>query len=237
MKRTGTALLVVFLATLAPCVRANSPDAKVNLLSGEIEIVDPVWAGDNYDIRYVVTPGDETDAFDVTTHPADDLRPRMIIAPNGDAYVVWWRDVATPQVLLRRHQHADGSWSAETILSSADRPGRDPEIVHDGSRAWVAFAEDGAPGTTIKVSAIQDGPDPFGIVAEIATTDFGADIGLGIHAASGHLWVTWVDSDVDVAWAEYDYASATWNMVQYDTYADDSVKNTLERIRGMILGD
>jgi len=238
MKSTTTALLVLFVAIGTPCVHASQPpDARVNLQSGMIEISDPVWAGDNYDIRYVVTSGEMIQASDVTTHPADDLRPRMAIAPNGDAYVVWWRDVATTQVLVRRHNHADGTWSAESVLNSADVPGRNPEIVHDGSDVWVAFVEQAALETIIRVSAIEDSPDPFGVVADVASTDFDGDIDLAIHAASGHLWITWTDSDLDVAWIEYDHASATWSTVDYDSYSADSAKHALERIRTTILGD
>ena len=238
MKRITTVFMVLSVALGVPCLGADeSPDARVNPQTAVIEIADPVWAVDNYDILYVVAPGERSRSTAVTTHPADDLRPRMAIAPDGDAYVVWRRDVATPQVLIRRHNHTDDTWSAESVLSGADLPGRDPEIVHDGSDPWVAFAEESPLETRIKVGAIQDGPDPFGVLAEIASTDHDGDIELGLNATSGHLWVTWTDSDLDVAWAEYDYNSAIWSSVDYESYADDSTKHARERIRNTVLGN
>ena len=238
MKRIATVLLVLSVAIGLPCLGADeAPDAKVNSQTSVIEIADPVWAVDNYDILYVVAPGERSRSSAVTTHAADDLRPRMAIAPGGDAYVVWRRDVATPQVLIRRHNHTDDTWSAESVLSDADLPGRDPEIVHDGSDPWVAFTEESSTETRIKVGAIQDEPDPFGVIAEIASTDHDGEIELGLNAAEGHLWVTWTDSDLDVAWAEYDYSSATWSSVDYESYADDSTKQARERIRNTVLGN
>ena len=238
MKRITTVLLVLSVAIVAPCLLADeSPDARVNPQTGGIEISDPVWTDNNYNIRYVVAPGKQAQVSDVTTNPADDRGPRMAIAPNGDAYVVWWRDVATPQVLIRRHDHAEGSWSAESVLSDTDQPGQAPQIVHDGADAWVAFSELSGQTQIIRAGAIEDTPDPFGVFCEIGSTEFGGALDLQIHAASGHLWATWTDSDLDVAWSEYDYTSATWGSVDYDSYAQDSLKHAQERIRSSILGN
>lgn len=239
MKRTSTFLLFLLAVIGAPCVpAAESPDAKVNLQSGLIELAEPVWTDGNYDIRYIVSPGERSEQVsDVATHSADDLRPRMAIAPDGDAYVVWWRDVATPQTLIRRHNHSDGSWSAESVLSGATLPGRDPHIVHDGSDVWVVFAEEASTERRIRIGAIEDEPDPFGIFSEIASTDHDGDLELELHAVSGHLWVTWNDSDTYVAWTEYDYTSQTWGSVDYDSYASDSTKHARERIHDTVVGN
>jgi hypothetical protein len=238
MKRSVTLLFVLSIAIGTPCVHgAESPDASLNPQSGLIEIADPIWAGDNYDIRFVVAPGERAKISDVSIDPADDLRPRMATNPAGDTYVVWWRDSETAQVLFRRHDHAGDTWSDESVLSDPTLPAKNPEIVHDGSDPWVAFTEESALETRIKVGAIQDGPDPFGVIAEIATTDHDGSVDLGIHSAAGHLWVTWTDSDLDLAWAEYDHESATWSIPDYESYADDSPKHAMERVRITVLGD
>jgi len=76
MKRSVTLLFVLSIAIGAPCVHgAESPDASLNPQSGVIEIADPIWAGDNYDIRFVVAPGERAEISDVSIDPADDLRP------------------------------------------------------------------------------------------------------------------------------------------------------------------
>ena len=126
MKRITTVLLVLSVAIGLPCLGADeAPDAKVNSQTSVIEIADPVWAVDNYDILYVVAPGERSRSTAVTTHPADDLRPRMAIAPDGDAYVVWRRAVATPPVRIRRHNHPHDTWSAASVrrASIGRRPG------------------------------------------------------------------------------------------------------------------
>jgi len=220
------------------------PDSKVNTSSGAIEIADPVWADDNYDIDYVINRGDKRpEVFSVSSDPRDDRRPRVAIAPAGDAWVAWWRDDATDQVLMRKRRDADGSWSAERQISQADESSRKPEVVHDGSVVWVAYEIDrGATRDVaiVSVSVITDEPDPTGSRIILGNTNQGGsngNIDVRVHNEADSLWVTWVASESQVAWSKYDDASTTWSAAGYESYSTDDVETARDRVRTAVLGE
>jgi len=238
MKRIVVALVAAgFGFGIAHAQSAEQPDAQVNPHSGQIEIADPVWAETNYDIRYVVNPGKTATSFDVTTDPANDLRPRLAIASSGDAWVAWWRDGALPQVFVRRHDHATDTWSAEIDLGEAGIPALNPEVVHDGNRAWIAFEAREEPVTTIRVRAFGEGPDPFGFNAQVASTTNEGELDMQLHARAGRLWVTWTDGDVEIGWSVYDEATQFWSLPEYVDYASEASKVALSQIESSVLGE
>jgi hypothetical protein len=238
MKHVATAFVVLSLGFSATLLEAGDPpDAKVNPVSNHIEIVDPVWAETNYDIRYVVNPGRTATTVELATDPADDLRPRLALSQSGDAWVVWWRNGSTPQVLVRTHDHTSDTWSAEVALADPSTPGRNPEVVHDGAAAWVTFECQEGPQTGIRVRAIDDTPDPFGDFVEIASTSYDGNLDLRIHASAGGLWVTWIDSLAEVGWCEYDYASGSWGLPDYISYTDGDAEAAADQIELTVLGN
>ena len=44
--------------------------------------------------------------------------------------------------------------NAEVVLGDADMPGRNPEVAHDGTQAWVAFEARSGAETAIRVDAL-----------------------------------------------------------------------------------
>ena len=228
--------LVVVLAMTCSAGASDPPDSAINPSTGNIEIADPVWAGTNQNIDFVVQiSGQKPQVHTVTDNSLDDLRPRIAHASNGDAWVTWWRDDATDAVLIRKRHLSDGSWDAERLLSDPGESSRNPSIVHDGTNAWVAFEFDDQADTGIAVEMILDDPDPVGIRVMVGTTDFGDTTAPMARAAQGHLWVTWIDSASDVGWAEYDYASETWSLSLTESYALDSVEDARGRIRDTVV--
>ena len=227
--------LVVFLVA-GNSTLSDPPASAVNPQSGDIEIADPTWSGTSRDIDYVVDAGNGQwpEVYSVTDNPLDDLRPRLVIASTGDAWVAWWRDDSTDRVLIRKRNLSDGSWDNERVLSDSGENSRNPAIAHDGTDAWVAYEFDDQTSTGIAVGIVVDEPDPVGIRTVLATSEYSGAIGVTIHAAQGHLWTTWVDSATAVAWAEYDYASDTWGLPAFESYAQDTVEDALDRIRSAV---
>ncbi len=227
--------LLVFLVA-GNLTLSDPPASAVNPQSGDIEIADPTWSGTNRDIDYVIDAGngEKPDVYNVTDDPLDDHRPQLVIASNGDAWVTWWRDDTLDSVLVRHRHFSDGSWNNERVLGDSGESSSNPTIAHDGTDAWVAFEFDDQSNTGIAVSMVVDDPDPIGIRVVLATTEFTGEVDATIHAAQGHLWTTWVDSATDVGWAAYDYASQTWGLPAFESYAQDTVEDAVLRIRSAV---
>lgn len=243
MKRYGALLLVVMLCStslpLIALVTSDPPDSEVNPLSGNIETAAPVLAGSNQDIRYAIDPGIGSlpASSTVTDNPLDDRNPRLMIAANGDAWVVWWRDDAIDKVLYRKRRFSDGSWSNERILSDAGESSRNPVAVHDGANAWVVFEYTNGANKGIAVNITIDEPDPIGCRTPIAQTGFTGNVQALIHAESGHLWVTWVDGPAYVGYSVYSYTGQTWSAPAFESYATDNVGAARGRVRAAVLGN
>ena len=227
--------LVVFFTFAGAALAENLPDSALNQQSGAIEIAYPTWSGSNLDIDYVVNSGNGLEVFHVTTHPLDDLRPRLAVAPDGDAWIAWWRDDATDQVLIRRRHFAAGIWDAERVISTGDESSRNPAVTYDGTDAWVVYEVDAPGGNTgVVVRIVIDEPDPVGVQVVLAETDFDTP-DVKIHSEQGQLWVTWVDSVTEVGWSRYDYQNETWSLPSFESYLQDSVADARDRIHQQIV--
>ena len=228
------ACLCLFLA--AALVVADPPDSAVSPVDGSIQIAHPTWSGTSRDIDFVIDSGagEWPQVYNVTDNPLDDHRPRLAIASNGDAWVVWWRDDTVERVLVRKRHESDGSWDAERVLSGSESS-RNPTLAYDGTSAWVAYESDAQPNRSVSVTIIIDDPDPIGVATTLGTSAYAGVLGVNISANQGHLWTTWIDSNTHVAWAEYDYASDTWALPSFESYAQDSIKDALGRIRGLVV--
>lgn len=240
--RTARRILFIVVLVCAAQVAAadpteDTPDSEVNPQSGYIETVDPVQSGSNQDLRYVIDHGISSSVFLISNDPAPDQRPRMRLAPNGDSWVVWWRDETVDTVLFRKRSYSTGSWASERVLSASSESSRDPVVAYDGSSAWVAYAFDDTDGTAVGVNKAVDEPDPISDRVKLAEPEFGGELDVLILTESGHLWVTWVDSSSDVGWCEYDYGSETWSSPTYESYATDSVEDARERVRSSVIGN
>jgi hypothetical protein len=224
---------------LGPAFAADPPDSKVNPASGKIETVDALVSESDLLVRHIIDhgQGEPQEVTYLTNNSVDDLSPKLEINASGDSWVVWWRDAATDQIFYRKRDYSSGNWSSEVALSDSTESSRNPEIVNDGTDAWVAFEFDDIGGTTIVVGIIKDEPDPFGNRTSLGTTTYSGSLDTLIHYKSGNLWVTWIDSADEVGWSQYDYANETWSTVNYESYGDDTVPAARARIRTEVLGN
>jgi len=244
MRRDRTRVLGACL-TIAACSLAlgtisDPPDSKVNAVTGSIETVDAPWAGTNFHVRHVITPGggQPLHVTTLTSNALDDLGPRLAVDPSsGDSWVAWWRDDATDKVLVRKRSNATGSWSDEATLSSSSESSRHPSLAFDGARSWVAYEFD-APGGGISlgVKPIDDDPTPFVTRTVVGTTSYGAAVDVRIQAESHHLWVSWVDGATNVGWSRFDVPTSMWSTAAFEPYVSDTVEAARGRIRLTVLG-
>ncbi len=218
---------------------ADPPDSKINPISGFIEVTDATWSGTSDDVRHVVNPGSDhlLQVFIVSADPRNDNGPRLAISPAGDTWIVWWREDTLSSVVVRGHNDSTGVWTSERTVSDAAENSLNPEIAHDGSRPWVAYEVHDQSATSIAVIPISDDSDPIPQHAIVGTTVYSGDVDVRINAESGDLWVTWVDSDTNVGWCEYDYATSTWSSPSNESYASDNVTAARGRIRTTVLSN
>jgi hypothetical protein len=227
-------IAAIFLgSSVALCV--DAPDVRLNVASGFVEVVDAAWSGSNYNVRYTqaMTDGDPKGSTLLTTNTANDVDPRIASAPNGDAYVTWWRDLKTDAVIYRKRNFATGVWGAERILGRATESGSHPRIVDFGSRACVAYQIQNIKSRSVGAQIIDDDPEPFRSI--VATTSFTGDLDIQLDSEMNHLWVTWLDSASSVGYSEYHRETSLWDLPSYEPLASDSVADVRSRIRINVL--
>lgn len=216
---------------------ADPPDAALNPRSGLIETVDSTFVNGALHIRHTTAlRQDRAKVALLTNASTDDTDPRIAVAGTGDTYVTWCRTLDPPEIVVLRRTYSTQTWSTEQVVSSPGEASRHPQIVHDGTQAWIAYEFDDAAGTSVAVAGGGDSPGPWPGRTLVATTVFTGDRDLTISVESGRLWVTWVDSNSNVGWVQYDYATRTWSTSSFESYADDSVSGARGRIRTRILG-
>jgi hypothetical protein len=237
-----TAVIGVVGSALAVTPILDIPDSQENGVSGVIETADTPWSGTSYDIRHVSAAGAGHPQV-ITTVSNDihnDLGARLVIdSVNGDSWVAWWRDLAVDQVIVRKRNQATGAWSSERVQSVATEGSRHPSVAFDGSRAWIAYevTDTLIGGTILKVKAIEDDPAPFALASAVATTLNPGFVHGHLEADSGHLWLTWVDSDLEVGWSQLDAVSQTWTAPAYESHVLDTEDDARERIRASVLAN
>jgi hypothetical protein len=168
----------------------------------------------------------------------DDLSPRISIGSGGEVCVVWWTDDTTDEVRVRGRGEGSGAWSTAERLSAEGVKSRKPEIVYDGTEFWVVFEFDDSSGDTgIGARGVSDDFEPFGQIFEIGLAETGGDVDSQVHFDSDSLWVTWLDSSLEVGWSVYDYANESWSLPDYESIVDGDVAAARSEIRSDVLGN
>lgn len=211
------------------------PDSDYNPVTGNIEIVESIDVSGNNDIRHVtdLPQGGSVVAF-LTTSPEDEFGARIAISTAGEVFVVYWRDLAVPEVLLRSFDPVAGSWSGEELVTRPEG-GKEPSIVHDGIDFWAAYSRDTSGARSIDVGVIDEDPDPFGLQS-VGTTQYTGNAQPDLASEAGALWVTWLASADELAWAEYDFTTETWSSVSLEDFSSDDITAARERVRDQVLG-
>ena len=225
---------VIWAALAASATVAELPDSFVNPVSGNIEVVEAILQGSDYEIRHVENLGQgQLQSTWLTANGDDDRGARIAIESDGTAHVIYWRDLSVDEVRLRSYDPVNESWDSEREVS-ASAGGRAPALATDGTDTWTAFESDDGTLLDIIVATIEDDPDPFQLT-EVGSTSHSSPA-TAVHAESGELWVTWVDSGTDVAWVTYDGATDSWSSVSLEDYSQDDVAAARARIRDEVLG-
>ncbi len=228
----GAAISLILVSSLA--FGSDPPDSAVNPRSGYIETVDSFLSAGQYDVRHTITWGSGQVTQSFGSEAADDVGPRLVIGPEGDTWVVWWRDGVPRQVFVQKRTYSTGTWGPERQVGDPSESCSHPSIVLDGAQPWVAHEATDTSGRYIAVGAIQDDPVPMPGL-RIATISYSGETDVKIDSESGHLWVTWIDSATDVGWCEYDHVTGIWSAPGYESYADDSVSAARIRIRSSVV--
>jgi len=238
---TIAAVLGSAATALAMTYNLDPPDSQENGVSGVIETADTPWSGTNYGIRHVsaASAGHPLVITTLTNDSHNNLGARLVIdSMDGDSWVAWWRDLPVDQVIVRKRNQASGAWAPERVQSASSEDSRRPSVVFDGTHAWIAFETSGTGGATIlKAKIIEDDPTPFLAATVVATTSYTSPLQALIQAESGHLWLSWVNSETQVGWCRYDFVSGTWAVPAFESYASDSVEAARERIRSSVLAN
>jgi hypothetical protein len=225
---------VVLASAVTPMV--DAPDLCVNPISGLIETVDAAWSGSNYNVRSMqVTPtGDQVSSTVLSSNAANDVDPRVAVAPVGDVVVVWWRDLASDAVLYRKRSLATGVWGTEHAVGATYESNSRPRIVFADGTAWVAYQIQNSKNRSVGAQIIDDDPEPFRSI--VATTSYSGLLEVQIKSESHHVWITWVDSGSRVGYSEYDPTKLSWSVPAFESFAADSAPAARARIRARVLG-
>jgi hypothetical protein len=225
---------VVLTSAVTPVV--DPPDICMNPISGLIETVDATWSGTNYNVRSMqVTPtGEQLSATALSSNDANDVDPRVAVAPDGDVVVVWWRDLATDAVIYKKRPVGSEVWGEEHTVGAAYESNSRPRLAFAKGTAWVAYQIQNPKNRSIGCQIIDDDPEPFRSL--IVTTSYPGLLELQLKSESDHLWVTWVDTGLRVGYSEYDPSKLTWTVPVFEPFAADSAMAARARIRERVLG-
>jgi hypothetical protein len=232
---TRRVLLPAALALVWTVALADPPDSTVNPATGDIEVVDVFAAGGGTHVRHTRNQGQQSlEVTDLSTGSVTEVSPRVAVSPEGVVWATWWRDGTTRQVLVRKHPQGS-TWEPERLVSNPAQSSKKPQIVHDGTSPWIAYEYASGNATAIAIAPIIDGPDPITPVTLESTSYTNVDV--HVHAMSGHLWVTWVDSASKVGWSEYDYENEQWSVPAEEPYNQDTVADARARIQSAVLSN
>jgi hypothetical protein len=233
--RRCAAIAAVVLAS-ATVFGVDPPDARINPISSLIETVDTAWSGNNYNVRYTAetTEGEQTISYFLTTNTANDVDPRIAISSNGDTAAVWWRDLPIDAVVYRKHSLTTGTWSAERVVGVAGKGNSHPRVIWANGKFWAAYQVQNPKNRSVAAQIIDETPEP--IPAIVATTAYAGDLDIRLHVESGHLWLTWIDSNSFVGYSEYLYSSQYWALPSREPFSAGGVVAALSRVRSRILG-
>jgi hypothetical protein len=228
------AFLLVWTWTSGPVLADTAPDLEVNPVTGAVEAVE-ISPEDGGLVRHVE---DDTQTgvvlqTVVSAEPAADSQ--IAIKETGESWAVW-EEAATAEIRYAYRDPLTKIWSAETTVSGTGEASHAPRIVHNGLETWVAYEIETGSSTSIAVTGIIDSPEPFPPAVTIATRTFAASAELDLRAESGRVWVSWLESETELGWSEYDPSTGEWTSPRLETYAGSTVATAKDGVRRLVLG-
>jgi hypothetical protein len=228
------ALFLVGFLLASPALAWDPPDAQLDPTTGLIHTVDSTASGSDQVIRHTIDPGQGQPTVATITSGHADYSPHLAIDGNSVVHVVFQRALSLDQIRTV-DVRVNGSLSTERLVSDADEDSRNASIVLFDALARVAYEIHDGGEVAIATVSILDEPDPIGLRTIVATTSFSGDVDVRMHAAEGHLWVTWVDASDSVGYSVFDTGSETWGSAQYQEVSDEDFATALERVEAAVL--
>ena len=231
--RAGS-LLAISLFLSAPSLAWDPPDSQLDTTTGLIHTMDSAPSGPDQVIRHTVDPGQGQPLVTEITSGHADHSPHLAIGGNGVLHVVWQRDLAADQIRAVTVDR-NGTLGTERLLSDSGEDSRNPDIVLFGATPCVAYEVHGGSAVALAVQTITDDPDPIGPRIVVGSTAFTGDADLRIHAAGGHLWVTWMDAADNVGFSVYDSGTEAWGSPQSWGVVDGDVGAARKDLEGALV--
>jgi hypothetical protein len=148
--------------------------------AGDHDIVINEWMGDGWS---------ENDF--ITSSTINEVDPRVHVDAAGRAYVVWWTDDLSQEVMLSEREANSQHWTDPLPVTAT---GRRPSVLRADGQTLVAFERDrDGGGQEIVVATISEGG---GIGFQtVATTSRTFPLDVMLHQAGDVLWVDWKHSE------------------------------------------
>ncbi|GEM_PF-2378792 len=242
-RRGGLCLLLSTMILVGTSLGASSlslPDSEKNQATGKVEVVDTALLDGRQQVRHSVDGGQgepESSIWLSGLATDNDYEPRISIDDAGNGCVVWWRDATIAQVFYT-HRLGTGNFSPPALLSEPSESSEHPEVVIALGKIWVTYEIDFDQARGIAITGkIGESPEPFPSRTVIHTTGFTGTLDTRIHASLDALWITWVDSDIEVGWSEYEIETEEWSPPRFQNYEEDSVDSARALIREQVLGN
>jgi hypothetical protein len=130
----------------------------------------------------------------VTAGTANELDPRLFVAPGGSRHVAWW----VPPGQVYYTSDAGGVWAAPLRLTSPAVSGRRPSLATWRGSMLVAYERNaGAGAQEIAVGGL-DNALP---AAAVFTVPGSAPLDVMLHVAGDRLWMDWKQSATEIAYS------------------------------------
>jgi len=243
MRYTGSEIrrfVVIVLPLMWMCAGAparagdTAPDLEVNPVTGAVEAVE-VSPEDGGLVRHVEDDVETGLVLQTVVSAEPAAGSQIAIKETGESWAVW-EEAGTAEIRYAYRDPLTKIWSAEASVNPAGEAAHGPRIVHNGLETWIAYEVGEGPGSSIAVTGIVDSPEPFPPAVTVATRTFAASADLDLRAESGHVWVSWVEGETELAWSEYDTSAGTWTPPRIESYAGSTAADARLAIRSRVLG-
>ena len=240
MSRIGSPTRLILLLSLLGSLTSNAfADDAFIVLNPSTGRTESVWSavplGGSSEVFFSVLQGSGwSPSEQITSNSLPDQQPQVALTSQGDRKLVWWRNDTVDVVLFAEKSASGGWWSTPVQVSDGQEDARSPQVAVFGATTFAAYEGVPTSGYRKVIVGKQDGPDPWPLT-QVATSSQVSALYIQLHSDSGHLWVEWVDSAIQLGWSEY--LSGSWGTAEYETYGGaDDIASGRGRIRSRVLG-
>lgn len=232
-----TLSLLAFSAGILPILAAQDTYTVVNPATGNTEAVwtaTPTGSSTKEVYFSILQDTGWIPSQRITTNDVSESAPRLTFTPQGDRRVVWGVESSRDDVFLSEQPLAGGAWSQPELASDGVTDAVAPRAATFAGSTFIVWQGVPKTGNGQIIVGKRDDPNPIGRTL-IAISSWQSPLSLEIHQESGHLWVTWADSALNMAWSEY--TGGAWTSAALEPYSGSSdIESARVRIRNRVLG-